>query len=116
MSRKAQSSAVGCMLTAAGLKERLASIKELNAAVLHGYRRVGSRVELSYAPSAAARLRELVEREQECCPLLDFTIRGGENGRDGTDHTDALTLVIEAPEGAGEAADALFASYARRRW
>lgn len=111
--RNTQSSAVGCTLSAAELEDRLASIKELNLAALRGYRRVGSRIELSYAPSAVARVRELVEREQQCCPFLDFTVRGGETGRDDTDDTDALTLVIKAPEGAGDTADALFVPYTR---
>lgn len=104
-----QAQSARCTLTAADLEGRLASIKELNAEALRGYRRVGSRIELTYASSAAARVRELVEREQECCPFLDFTIRGGQNSRDATRDTDALLLVIDAPEGAGEAAEALFA-------
>jgi hypothetical protein len=40
-----------------------------------------------------------VRREQESCPFLGFTIQ---------EDKDALILVIDAPENASEAADALF--------
>jgi hypothetical protein len=47
-----------------------------------------------------------VRREQECCPFLGFTIR---------EDRDALILVIEAPENASEAADALFGTHTATR-
>ena len=47
-----------------------------------------------------------VRREQECCPFLGFTIR---------EDRDALILVIEAPENASEAVDALFGTYTATR-
>lgn len=48
----------------------------------------------------------VVRREQECCPFLGFTIR---------EDRDTLNLVIEAPENASEAADALFGTYTATR-
>jgi hypothetical protein len=93
-------SAVACMLSAADRKDRVAWIHELNAAALRDYRRDGSRIELAYHPSAAARVRELVDREKECCPFLGFNVR---------DEKEVFILVIEAPEEASAAADALFA-------
>lgn len=97
-----ESSVVACMLAAADYKDRLAWIDELNAAALRAYRRDGSRIELTYSPSAATRVRELVDREKQCCPFLGFTLR---------DDKDAIVLVIEAPDDSRAAADALFASF-----
>ena len=48
-----------------------------------------------------------VRREQECCPFLGFTIREDRDARS--------ILVIEAPENASEAADALFGTYTATR-
>jgi hypothetical protein len=78
----------------------LESVEQLNAAALRGYDRDGSRIELTYDPAAAARVREFVRGEQECCPFLEFTIHGDEN---------ALIVTIDAPEGVSEAADVVFA-------
>ena len=47
-----------------------------------------------------------VRREQECCPFLGFTIR---------EDRDAVILVIDAPENAIEAADALFGTHTATR-
>jgi hypothetical protein len=101
-----KSSPVACTLAAGDHKDRIAWIGELNAAALRDYQRVGGRIELVYEPSAAARVREFVRREHECCPFLDFTIQ---------EDRDALILVIEAPENASEAADALFGTYTATR-
>lgn len=105
MAPDAESPEVGCRLAAADQELRLAWVKELNTAALREYRREGTRIELTYDPLAGARVREFVRREQECCPFLDFTVRQS---------MDAVTVVIAAPENAGEAADALFASYISR--
>ncbi|MGH3551087.1 MAG: hypothetical protein ACRDT5_00500 [Mycobacterium sp.] len=75
-------------------------IEQLNAAALRDYDRESSRIELTYDPAVAARVREFVRGEQECCPFLEFTIHEDEN---------ALIVTIEAPEDASEAADELFA-------
>ncbi len=99
-------SAIACRLGVADYKDRLAWIEELNAATLRDYRRDGRRIELTYEPSAAARVRECVRREQACCPFLEFTVGAG---------TNAVKLVIEAPQEAAEAADAMFAPYTSRR-
>lgn len=99
-----ESPAVACTLAAADRRDRLAWIEELNAA-LRDHRREGPRIELTYLPSAGEHVREFVRREQECCPFLDFTVRK-ENG--------AVILVIEAPQGVSEVADALFAAYTAR--
>lgn len=99
------STAVACSLAPTDRKSRLAWINELNAAALRDHRRDASRIELAYDPSAAPRVRELVDREKECCPFLSFTIRE-ENG--------ACILVIETPGDTGTDADELFAAYVDR--
>ncbi|MGH3597512.1 MAG: hypothetical protein ACRDUT_16385 [Mycobacterium sp.] len=76
----------------------MAWIEQLNAAALRDHEREGSRIKLTYNP-AAARVREFVRREQECCPFLEFTIHAREN---------AVIVGIEAPAEASEAADELF--------
>jgi hypothetical protein len=100
------STPVACTLAAADHKDRIAWIEELNATALRDYRRDGGSIELVYEPSAAAQVWEFVRREQECCPFLGFTIR---------EDRDALILVIEAPQNASEAADALFGTYTTRK-
>jgi hypothetical protein len=102
MPQDRQSFAVACTLGAADYKHRLAWIAELNTAALHDYRRAGARIELTYHPSAEARVRELVRREQQCCPFLDFSVRRED---------DVVMLEITGPEDVGDAADALFAPY-----
>jgi hypothetical protein len=99
MPQERKSSAIACTLAAADYKDRLAWIEELNAAALHEHRREGARIELTYRPSAEARVREFVRRERQCCPFLDFTIRR---------ENDAVILEITTPDDTGEAADALF--------
>ncbi|AFM19363.1 hypothetical protein Mycch_4661 [Mycolicibacterium chubuense NBB4] len=94
---------LACTLSAGARQHRLTWIRELNAVALRDHRRDGARIELRYHPSAAPRVRELVRRERDCCPFLQFTIVG-----DGDD----LCLVIEAPDDVGDGAEALLAPYA----
>jgi hypothetical protein len=101
MPENSKSSTVACSVPAADHKKRLAWIAELNTIALRNYRRDGSRVELTYDRSAAAHVRELVHREQQCCPFLDLKLRDDEHG---------LIVVIEAPGDAVDAFDASLAS------
>jgi hypothetical protein len=102
MPQEKQPSATACTLAAAHYRDRLAWIQQLNAAALNDYRREGTRIELTYHPSAEKQVREFVGREQQCCSFLNFTIRR---------ERDAVILDITAPEDTGEAADTLFATY-----
>lgn len=88
-----------CSLAAGDYRERLAWIVELNRDALRQQRRNDLRLELTYAPQAAARVREMVKREQECCAFLTFELR---------EDADATRLAIVAPEAAREDADLLF--------
>jgi hypothetical protein len=106
ITRERKPSTVACALAAGDYTDRLAWIEDLNADALRNYRREGTRMELTYDPSAATLVREFVRREQQCCSFLDFTIRR---------ETDAVIVEITAPEGTGEVADALFGTYTARR-
>lgn len=93
---------VACTLAEDDHKARLAWMAELNEVALLRYRRQGGRIELVYRRSAAAGVREFVDREQQCCPFLDFTVHDGD---------DVLTVVIETPAEFAAAADSLFMPY-----
>jgi len=86
---------VACSLAGGAFKERLAWIAALNAASLRDHRRDGLRLELSYAPEARDRVRELVRREQECCAFLRFELH---------EDQDAVRVIVSAPEAARDAA------------
>ena len=60
------------------------------------------RLELTYAPSVADRVREMVGKEQQCCAFLNFELSEIDAG---------VCLVITAPERAREVADALFEQF-----
>lgn len=95
---------LACILTADEHAARIAWIEQLNATALCGYHRDGHRMQLRYHPSAAAKAREFIRREQQCCPFLRFT----------TEETGGAFLVaIDAPPGLDSAPDALFAPYTR---
>ncbi len=66
------------------------------------YDRDGHRMRLTYRSSAAARVREFVRRERQCCPFLRFATE---------QHPDGFVVIIDAPAELGSAADALFAPY-----
>lgn len=93
-----QTPAIACTLGPGDFKERLAWIGEVNRSALRGHRRDGLRLELIYAPDAVAQVRDMVSRERNCCAFLSFDLH-----EDAT----AVRLVIEAPEAARGAADAL---------
>jgi hypothetical protein len=80
-------------------RQRLAWITELNRDALRAQRREGLRLELTYAPAAFDRVREMVAREQDCCAFLTFDLQ---------QEADTVRLVIEAPEHARDALDAVF--------
>jgi hypothetical protein len=90
---------IACTLGAGAYQERLAWLAELNRSALRGVYREGARLILTYDSIAAARVREMIRREQECCAFLQFELDEGEND---------LTLAITAPEAARDMLDALF--------
>lgn len=95
---------IACPLTADEHAARIAWIRELNEAALSGYDRDGLRMRLKYRPAAAARAREFVRRERQCCPFLRLATE---------EHPDAFSVIVDAPTGLDSVADALFAPYTR---
>ncbi len=93
---------LACTLTSDEHTARIAWIEDLNATALVGYQRDGHRLRLRYHPSASARAREFVRREQQCCPFLRFSAE---------EQREAFVVIIYAPPGLDSAADALFATY-----
>ena len=100
MPQDAESLSDTCNLAAAEYLVRVTWIEDLNASALCSYQRHGSRIELRYRPSAAAKVREFIRRERECCSFLHFTIEEGDN---------ELVVIINAPAELGPAADIVFA-------
>jgi hypothetical protein len=96
---------IACTLTSGDYATRLAWIAELNRTALRSHDRRGLALHLVYAQEAADRVRELVQREQQCCAFLQFAVR---------DAAGAIQLTIEAPEEARGALDAVFAPFLSR--
>ena len=92
-------SPIACTLTPGAYKDRLAWIAALNRDALRKHARRDLVLELSYAPEARERVREMVRNEQRCCAFLGFELHEG---------TNEVYLTVTAPETAREAADALF--------
>lgn len=95
-------SPIACTLTSGAFKERTAQIATLNKDALRRYARRDLVLELSYAPEARERVREMVRNEQRCCAFLGFELHEGAN---------EIRLTVTAPEAALENADALFKQF-----
>jgi hypothetical protein len=96
---RSEQAPIACTLESGDFRQRLAWIAELNRDALRAQRRDGLRLELTYAPTALDRVREMVAREQDCCAFLTFDLQ---------EEPDTVRLVIEAPENARDALDAVF--------
>jgi hypothetical protein len=90
---------IACTLGPGDFRQRLAWIADLNRDALRDQRRGGLRLVLTYAPAALYRVREMVAREQDCCAFLTFDLQ---------QEAETVQLVIEAPEDARDALDAVF--------
>ncbi len=93
---------IACSLSADALADRVHGITELNRAFLRESRSERASLRLVYDPKAAQKVRELVEKERECCGFLRFSIH--ESGDD-------LVLRIDAPDLADMDAAPLFAPF-----
>lgn len=93
---------ITCTLTPGVHTERLPGSAALNRDALRSHVRRDLVLELRYAPEARDRVLELVRKERACCGFLAFDLHqtGGE-----------IRLTITAPEGAREAAEALFEQF-----
>jgi hypothetical protein len=93
---------IACTLQGGTYQERLAWIAELARDGLRGHSRKDLVLHLWYAAEVAGRVREMVRKEEECCPFLAFDLTEGE---------DEVRLTITAPEKAREVADGLFEQF-----
>lgn len=103
--RMSEPAPIACTLGAGDFKARVAWIADLNRRALRSQRRDDLRVELAYAAEARDEVLEMVRGEQECCAFLTFQVR--EEGG-------AVRVIIEAPEGAREAAETVFEPFLSR--
>lgn len=94
--------AIACSLGADDFKQRSAWIHELARKHLRQSQRTPLTLDLTYAPQAAPKVREMVAKEQTCCSFL----------LDLREEPDAVRLTITAPEKARETADVLFDHFA----
>ncbi len=92
---------IACTLSPADMAARGEELREISRAALTGRTREASGVRLVYRPSETteAALGDLVRRERECCPFLDFRLDA---------HSERLTLEITGPSDAQEVLDAIF--------
>jgi hypothetical protein len=93
---------IACTLQPGDYKERLAWIAELAREGLIDVSQEDLRLALTYAPSVASRVREMVRKERQCCAFLNFDL---------ADIDEGVRLTITAPERAREVADALFEQF-----
>jgi hypothetical protein len=91
---------IACTLAPGEYADRLRSITDLNRSALRTVARDGPALVLTYASTAAPRLRALVAQEERCCAFLTFRI---------DELPDAVRLTVLAPVEAADAPDALFA-------
>jgi hypothetical protein len=94
---------IACTLTGDDFAQRTAWIRQLANEHLSAVRRTPLSLELTYAPAAAAKVRDMVRKEQLCCAFLTFDLRETEDG---------IHLTVTAPEEARDAADMLFDHFA----
>jgi hypothetical protein len=95
-------SPIACTLQGGSYQSRLAWIAELARDGLRRVNREDLRLELTYAPDVADRVREMVDKEQKCCAFLDFKM---------SETSDDVCLTITAPEYARDVAGALFEQF-----
>jgi hypothetical protein len=93
---------ITCTLPPSAFAGRVSSIAALNRGFLRSHRHVSHALELVYEPSAAPQLRDLIQREQECCAFLRFELH---------EAATEIRLTISVPLEARDAAEVLFAPF-----
>lgn len=93
---------IACTLTTGDYAERMEWIAALNRADLRSSRLEGTVLTLEYRMEAAPKVHELVQRERECCALLEFAV---------SEQGDAIVLSIRAPEESDASAFHLLAPF-----
>ncbi|THD42837.1 MAG: hypothetical protein E7774_14375 [Bradyrhizobium sp.] len=103
MPETAEPAPIACALDIGSFQRRSDWIADLNRHALRMSVRDDLRLTLAYDPSAVHDVRRMVEAERICCAFLDFEV---------SERADVIAVTITAPEGAREAAEALFAPFA----
>jgi len=93
---------ISCTLSSPDFQTRLEWIARLNADALREQHRNGLHLELIYSSDATERVREMVERERQCCAFLNFALR---------ESRDSLAVTIEVPESGRKVAEVVFESF-----
>jgi hypothetical protein len=94
---------IACTLTGEDFAARTTWIRQLAKDHLISVGRTPLSLQLTYAPAAASKVKELVRKERACCAFLKFDLREAK---------DAVHLTVIAPEEAREAVDMLFDHFA----
>jgi hypothetical protein len=91
---------IACSLTPGEYAQRLREFGRLFATSLQGSRREPTRLylRLDAATAREADVRDLLRREQECCPLFSFPVQSA---------GDVLVVEAHVPDGADECLDDL---------
>jgi hypothetical protein len=94
-----------CTLTADEVPARLDQIRAVSREALRVKTTTGTHAVLSFdpAPGVRERLAAIVTAESKCCAFLTMTL---------ADEPDAITLAIDAPDGAEAVLDELLAWFA----
>ncbi|MBN9529871.1 MAG: hypothetical protein J0H82_26925 [Alphaproteobacteria bacterium] len=93
---------IACTLAPGAFKNRAGWMHEIATKALIGHRREDLALHLTYASSFATEVRELVERETECCGFLTFAL--------SEDHG-AVHLTLTGSADARDSLDTVFALY-----
>jgi hypothetical protein len=93
---------IACTLDAGSYQERLAWIRGLMARSLRESRRDDTRLHLTFDATARGDVETLVRQEKACCSFLGFTL---------VDAGPTITLTIEVPAHAADAANELLAPF-----
>ena len=91
-----------CRLSGDDYRNRITWIENLTRRALRGHRRDDLKLQLTYAPEAAADVRLMVEHERACCAFLIFALR---------QEPDAITVTIIVPEAVRRSADMLLVPF-----
>jgi hypothetical protein len=96
---------LACTLDRTALEGRESLIAKLGRDGLRSSELAGAHARLAFDPVVAARLRELVEAERQCCRFLDFALE---------ERPDAAVLDIDGPDDAAPVIADFVAAFARR--
>ena len=91
---------IACSLTPGDYAQRLREFRQFCATSLRETRREPARLHLSLDPAAlrAGELRDLLRREQECCPFFSFSVEAS---------PESIRVEAAVPDGAEECLDDL---------